>query len=113
MVWCVKEDEKSLSANGSDSLGIDVAAGKTFVINRITFDSTGAFKITDIRDTATGYHYISGDLHSSLLKNKANANVIEIDPPITVSGSTTLIFDITDTSGSTNAIKMAFMGDES
>ena len=112
MVYCVKEDEVSLSGNGSDSLGIDISAGKTFTISKITFDSTGAFKITDVRDSATGYHYISGSLHSTLLKNLANANVVEIDPPIVVAGASTLVFDVIDESGAANDVKIACMGNE-
>jgi len=46
------------------------------------------------------------------LKNKANANVIEIDPPIEITGDSSLVFNITDTSGSTNTVDIAVWGDE-
>ncbi len=112
MVFAVKAGSKTLSANGSGTISIDVSAGRTFVINRITFNSTGTFNITEIKDTAENYNYVTGSLKSATLKNKANANVIEIDPPITVTGDSSLVFNITDTSGSTNTVDIAVWGDE-
>lgn len=112
MVFAVKAGSKTLSANGSGTISIDISAGRTFVINRITFNSTGSFNITEIKDTAANFNYVSGTLKSSIMKNKANANVMEIDPPIEITGDSSLVFNITDTSGSTNTVDIACWGDE-
>jgi len=112
MVFAVKCGSKSLSANGSGTIPIDISAGRTFIIKRITFNSTGAFSITEIKDTAANYNYVSGTLKSTCLKNKANAQVFEVDPPIEITGDSDLVFNITDTSGSSNTVDIACWGDE-
>jgi len=111
MVFRVKVGEVTLSANSSGSLSIEVDAGKSFTINELTFNSTGDFKITDIRDTATGEHYLSGTIYSAMLKD-VNANRKKIDPQITLRGPAKLVCDVTDTSGSSNTVTIAFFGDE-
>jgi len=112
MVFVVKAGSKTLSANASGTISIDISAGRTFVIRRITFNSTGTFSITEIKDTAANYNYVTGTLKSTTLKNKANANVIEIDPPIEITGDSSIVFNITDTSGSSNTVDIAVWGDE-
>ena len=112
MVFVVKAGSKSLSANGSGTIPIDVSAGRTLIVRRITFNSTGAFSITEIKDSAANFNYVSGTLKSACLKNKANANVIEVDPPIEITGDSSLVFNITDTSGSSNTVDIAVWGDE-
>lgn len=112
MVFVVKAGSKSLSGNASGTISIDISAGRTLVIRRITFNSTGAFSITEIKDTAANFNYVTGTLKSTTLKNKANANVIELDTPIEITGDSSIVFNITDTSGSSNTVDIAVWGDE-
>ena len=112
MVFVVKAGSVTLSANGTGTISIDVSAGKRFVIDKITFNSTGTFSITEIKDTATGQYYNVGTVKSGVLKNKANVNLIEVVPPIELVGSTSLVFNITDTSGSSNTVDIACWGNE-
>ena len=111
MVFKVRVGEVSLSANGSGSLSIDIDAGKTFVIKKIAYSSTGNFKITDIRDSATGEHYLSGTLYSDQLK-ESGGNILKLDDAIELRGPTKLTIDVTDTSGSANTVSLAFYGAE-
>lgn len=112
MTFIVKTGTKSLSANGSGTISIDVSAGKRFTINKITYNSTGTFTITIIKNSAVGHVYNSGTLKSEILKNKTNVNLIEIDPPIELAGPTSLVFEIADTSGSSNTVDIACWGNE-
>ena len=112
MVFTVKTGTKTLSANGSGTISIDVSAGKRFVVNKITWNSTGAFSITIIKDSGSGYVFNAGTLKSAILNNSANVNLIEVDPPIELNGPTSLVFEITDTSGSSNTVDIAVWGNE-
>jgi len=108
----VKAGSKSLSGNGSGTISIDVSSGRVFRAKKVSYSSTGAFSITEIKDTAANFNYVSGTLKSTTLKNKANANVFELDPPIEVTGDSSLVFNLTDTSGSTNTVDLTVWGEE-
>jgi len=112
MVFMVKAGSKSLSANGTGTISIDVSAGRVFRAKKVTFNSTGAFSITEIKDSAANFNYVAGELKSTTLKNKANANVFELDPPIEITGDSSLVFNLKDTSGSSNTIDIAVWGEE-
>jgi len=102
-------DEVSLSASGSDSLVFDVSRGERVTINRMGFVSTGNFKITEIKDTASGYRFLSGSIYNDQLKQN-NGNVFDFPIPITLEGPTKLVIEVTDTSGSSNNVRVALYG---
>jgi len=110
METLIEEKDVELSANGSDTLSFSVNEGKKFTITKITFDSDGSFKITDVRNTATGDRLLCGALPSALMRNHANVNLTVLDSPVELEGPTKLVFDITDTSGSTNKVNICLYG---
>ena len=61
----IKQGEVSLSANGTGTIYIDVDAGRKFTVHMIGRKSTGSFKITDIKNSATGESYLTGVLSSA------------------------------------------------
>ena len=113
MACKIKCGEKTLSSNGTGSISIEVDAGKTFTIGKIATTSTGDYKITQIKDSATGYHFISGSLYRDHIKERGNHLLLYQLVPIVLRGPTKLILELTDLSGSSNTVKLAFIGDES
>ena len=112
MPFTIREcEDTSISANGTTTIKIDIAQGVTFTVYKIVKKSTGNFKITRIYDSAAKQDYLVGNLHEAHF-SADQGRAIEINPPIVLKGSTSLKFDITDTSGSTNAVYLAVIGDE-
>jgi len=113
MTFKIHAGEVSLSANGSGSISIEIDAGRTFRIGKIAYDSIGAFKITEIKNTAIGVHYLTGSLYNGML-DEAAGPVFKLTDlvPIELSGATKLVLSITDTSGAVNAVRISFIGDE-
>jgi len=113
MTFKIHAGEVSLSGNGSGSISIEIDAGRTFRIGKIAYESTGAFKITAMKNTALGLHYLTGVFYNTMLKED-NGQVFKLTDlvPIELSGATKLVLDITDTSGATNAVRISFIGDE-
>ena len=112
MVLVIKTETLSLSANSSGTASFSVPEGKKWEISKLTWSSTGAFKITDIRDTAVGYHYNSNDLPSVTLKNRNTGNIVEFEPKPVCTGATRLVFEVTDTSGAANTVYITLWLDE-
>ena len=102
-------DEVSVAASGSDSLVFDVSSGERLRIEKLGFVSTGDFKITEIKNTSTGYRYLSGSIYKEQLKQNSG-NVFTLPVPIEVEGPTKIVIEVTDTSGSANSIKIALYG---
>jgi len=113
MAFVIKADSATLSASGSGSLNINVAEGKTLTVGKIVVDSTGSFNLTDIRDTQSGQHYLVGSITNDMLKRDGNGTTNIQQYPIVIHGPSKLIFDVTDTSGSSNTVRIAVIGDES
>ena len=112
MVFTIREcEDTSISGNGTTTLKIDIAEGTTFTITKIVVKYTGSFKITRIYNTATKEDYLSGNLHETHF-NDENGKTLVLPVPLEIKGSTSLKFDVTDTSGSSNAIYIACIGDE-
>jgi len=112
MVFTIREDEDTnVSGNGTTTLKIDIPQNVTFRIRKIVAKYTGNFKITRLYDAGAKKDYLVGNLHETHF-NEENGKTLIIDPPIEIRGATSLKVDITDTSGSTNAIHLAFIGDE-
>lgn len=112
MTFTIREcEDSSISANGSTTLKIDIAQGVTFTVSKIIYKSTGNFKITRIYDSAAKQDFLVGSLHETHFDD-GNGKTLVINPPIVLKGSTSLKFDVTDTSGSSNAVYLAVIGDE-
>jgi len=111
MVFRIKAGEVSLSANGLGSLSIEVDQGKRLTIHKIAVKSTGDFKITDIRDSATGEHYITGTVYKDHMAY-SGGYIVPLDTPIVINGPTKLIVDIGDLSGAANTVSIAFYCNE-
>jgi len=113
MVLRFREEEASLSANGTESLVFDVPEGKTFEIRAIAYSSTGAFKITSMENKGTGDQHVIGSLYSEMLKMNAG-NVFDLTKlglTITVVGSK-LEVKVQDISGSANTVRLCLIGEE-
>jgi len=112
MVFKVKVASATLSGNGSGTASIEVAEGRRFVISKLTISSTGTFNITDIKNSATGESYLSDTAANTNFKD-TGGNKYDLPVPLELTGSCKLIFELTDTSGSSNTIRIACHGDES
>jgi len=107
----IKCCEVTLSANGSDTTSINIDQGKTFTIYKIAIRSTGAFKVTAIKVVAGDYYITTGDMYKEHFQERGN-HLLLMENPIVVQGSTDIEVSVTDTSGSTNTVSFAFIGDE-
>ncbi len=102
----------TLSANASGTASIEVAEGKTFRIFKITPSSTGNYNVTAIKNTATGENFLSGTMDQDHFKGQGNGCLNFIEAPLEISGPAKLHFEVTDTSGSTNTVSFACIGEE-
>jgi len=107
----IRVGEKTVSANGTDTVSIDIPTGTTFKFKEVHFKSDGTFKITKIYDEATNDQYLSGTIYSDMLKDR-NANAFDLPENIELKGPTKLNIEVTDTSGSSNTIVFALFGTE-
>ena len=107
----IRVGEKTVSANGTDTVSIDIPTGTTFKFKEVHFKSDGTFKITKIYDEATNDQYLSGTLYSDMLKDR-NANAFDLPENIELKGPTKLNIEVTDTSGASNTIVFALFGTE-
>ena len=110
-------DSVTLSALGSSTARMPVAAGEKARFRKMYYTSTGAFNITTIRDdSGQRYTNASADdpLASTLLRNTANANntVYEFEPPLELEGPNGLSFELTDTSGASNTVRIVVTGEK-
>jgi hypothetical protein len=81
----------------------------------MVFNATGAFAITDIRDSS-GNHYTNASvavpLPSTVLASGANNNnaLKDFFKNIFIDGGSIFYVDVKDTSGAGNTVNLAFMG---
>lgn len=113
MPFKIKQDSVTLGASGSGTVSFEIDAGMTMTILKIAQKSTGAYNITKIRDTATGYHFLSGTIDNTMLEWGTADHMDIKEIPIMLSGPTKLILDLTDTSVASNEVSIAIIGDES
>jgi len=112
LVFVIRQGEAlNISGNGTATISIDIPAGVTFKIHKLMFKWTGNFKLTRIYDTGAKLDYLVGHLHEDQTKDTAGRK-FELPVPIEVTGATKLKFDITDTSGTTNNVYIACVGEE-
>ncbi len=107
----IRVGEKTVGANSTETVSIDIPTGITFKFKDVHYKSDGTFKITRIYDEAADKHYLSGTLYSDMLKDR-NANVFSLPETIELKGPTKLNIEVTDTSGSSNTIVFALFGTE-
>ena len=106
----IKQGEVSLSANGTGTIYIDVDAGRKFTVHMIGRKSTGSFKITDIKNSATGESYLTGVLYSEMFSRYSYWLVLPVPQEFT--GPTRISIQVVDTSGSSNTVSLTFVGEE-
>lgn len=104
-----------LTALAAGGLQYSVSQGEDFEIDEIYFSSTGAFSITDFKDS-TGWRYSNASptnpLTSALMQNAANSNNSwrKFTPPMIIKGSTALELSVVDTSNAGNTIRVLLSG---
>lgn len=102
-----------LTNGGTATVSYPVPPGETLLIKDMVFASTGAFNIYGIRDSS-GRNYtnasLSVEIPSTVLASGANNNnhIPPFDIPLIVEGSTTIYFDLEDTSGAGNTVDLVF-----
>jgi hypothetical protein len=111
----VLTDSVTLSANSTGQLELPVGANEDFEGYEIFFTSTSTFNITAITNTsgvpftnADTTNVIPNTLFTSALDQRTNVGVLQI--PINISGNDKLVIDLTDTSGSSNTVRVFIRG---
>lgn len=107
-----------LAASGAGTVSYTVPANEELELNQLFVASTGAFSITDIRDSS-GQHYTNASqavgIPSTLLSAAANNyNVFkEFLSPILIEGAKILYIDVLDTSAAPNTVRLLLSGKRS
>lgn len=105
----------TLAALATGTMNYPIPNNEGLQLGQLYFVSTGAFSITDIRDSA-GKHYTnaspSNPIPSTLLQNAQTAyeSLRNLPIPIVIEGGKTLYVDIVDTSNAPNTVKLLFNG---
>lgn len=106
---------KVLTANASGTPSFLAPPDETYTFNQIRLISTGAFDITDIKDSA-GKHYtnasVSEPIKSTHFQSGASPNIgfQELAADLVLKGNLALYFDLKDTSGAGNTIIIVLNG---
>jgi len=101
----------TLNADGTGTWQYTVGNGEVFDIHGFFTSSTGAYDITDIRDS-TGLHYTNASVNNPIpsvdFPSGANENnhIGEFPQPIHIDGGVTIYVDVIDTSGSGNVVDL-------
>ena len=104
-----------LGAAGTGTLSFTVPKNEGLQLRQVRFSSTGAFNVTDIRDSA-GQHYTNASsanpIPSTELQNAASANIgiQALDIELNLVGGVTFYVDLVDTSGAGNTVRVLFTG---
>jgi len=107
--------EQVLTSGGTGSVSYTVPANEKLELHELYVASTGAFEITDIRDSS-GKHYTNASLAfgipSSLLSRASNNyNVFKVFPvPVLLDGALIIYWDLFDTSGAGNTVGLLIPG---
>jgi len=110
-------DTISVAANGSTTAVIPISEGETMRLRRVQFISTSTFNITGLKD-ASGNPFsnasASDPIPSTTLNNAATnfSGISNFNPPLEIKGPGSLNFDILDTSGSTNTVRVVIEGEK-
>ena len=98
-------------ANGTGTLTYTVSQQEDFELMEIFHAATGAFQINGIRDSV-GFHFTNASANkpitSALIAQGANEynHLGKLPVPINISGGNTIYFDVQDTSGAGNVIRL-------
>lgn len=104
-----------LTANGTGTVQYPVPPNEKLELSELRFVSTGAFSVTDIRDS-TGKHFTNASsavpILSTLLQNAQNGYISakDFDVPLEVGGNVTFYMDLKDTSGAGNTVNLLLTG---
>lgn len=103
--------DSAVTANGTATLSYSVPPAENLYIAEIYLASTGAFGITNIRNSngrvytnASTSKYITSTLLAIGNTNVQRYNILAL--PLLIEGSEQLIVDLFDTSGSTNTVRL-------
>lgn len=105
----------TLTASGSGSPSYAVPNNEGLTVSQIRFIASGAFSITGIK-TSDGYLFTNASVNNPILsthiQNAASPNFAlqNIDPPIEIKGSLSLIIDLLDTSAAPNTVRILLTG---
>ncbi|RLI86447.1 MAG: hypothetical protein DRP01_04235 [Archaeoglobales archaeon] len=104
-----------LAANGRGTVMFAQDANEEFHVNRIWFESTGAFAIESIRD-GTGQYYTNASPDTPIpstmldLPQTTNGGIGKMPIELTILPAVALYIDLVDTSGSANTVKVVLEG---
>lgn len=107
-------EQAVLTGNGTGTVSYTVSNQERLRIYEIFQQATGAFNITDIRDS-TGNHFTNAsanvEIPSILIASGANGynHLGKFPIPIELAGGVTIYIDLEDTSGSGNTIDIIAM----
>ncbi len=105
----------SLAANATGTATFQAPANERYFLRKLRYIATGAFSITDIRDSSNNHYTNSGQsipLLSTLLQNAASPNLAldVLEDDIEIPGGSILYIDLIDTSANPNVITFMFSG---
>lgn len=100
-----------LGIGGTASPSYTVPSNERLIIRECRILSTGTFNITAIRDSGSRFYSnvsVAVPLPSTYFQHVDSPNIgnTDITPPIEVEGGATITFDIIDTSGAANTVKI-------
>ncbi len=104
-----------MAGNGTGTVSYPVPSGEYLTVEQLVFQSTGAFWITDIRDSE-GNHYTNASqavgIPSAVLASSANNNnaVEVLAEPLAIQGGGILYIDLLEKSGSGNTVTLLLSG---
>lgn len=106
----------SLTSGGSGRATLPVTPGQSLSLDRMVFQSTGAFSLTGL-STSDGRNYgnisPSSPIPSTMLASVANNfnAIIDLVPNLKIDSNMLLYVDVVDTSAAINTVRFLFMGE--
>lgn len=104
-----------LAGNGSGTMSYTLPQNESIELTELRFIATGAFNITDIRDSS-GNHLTNASaanpILSTMIQNAASPNiaVAQLPTPLIISQGKTFYVDVLDTSAAGNTVRLLFVG---
>lgn len=105
----------TLGANGRGTITLQGGEGETFTLNKVFFNSTGAFRVIRFR-TSSGSEYISDQNGNGIPSTFFSGNsqplegVSTLPVPVDIAPAELLYFEVQDSSGSTNTVDVLLVG---
>ena len=110
-------DSIVLSALAAGTITLSISSGEKAQFRTLRFVATGAFNLVGIRD-ASGQRYSTASsddpITSTLLQDSRNAfrGIEGFSPPLELEGPNALSFELTDTSNSSNTVRIVCEGEK-